>query len=67
MPITIYGIKNCDTMKKARAWFEEMIPVATFPYLHEHGLQHLDDGPHQDVSAFEFALDLLLAGLERLR
>ena len=20
MPITIYGIKNCDTMKKARAW-----------------------------------------------
>ncbi|KQV84252.1 ArsC family reductase [Rhizobium sp. Root1220] len=23
MPITIYGIKNCDTMKKARAWLEE--------------------------------------------
>jgi arsenate reductase len=22
MPITIYGIKNCDTMKKARAWLE---------------------------------------------
>ena len=43
-----------------------MIPVATLPYLHEHGLQHLDDGPHQDVSAFEFALDLLLGGLERL-
>ncbi len=21
--ITIYGIKNCDTMKKARAWLEE--------------------------------------------
>jgi arsenate reductase len=21
-PITIYGIKNCDTMKKARAWLE---------------------------------------------
>jgi arsenate reductase (glutaredoxin) len=20
--ITIYGIKNCDTMKKARAWLE---------------------------------------------
>jgi len=20
MPIAIYGIKNCDTMKKARAW-----------------------------------------------
>lgn len=22
MTITIYGIKNCDTMKKARAWLE---------------------------------------------
>jgi arsenate reductase len=23
VPITIYGIKNCDTMKKARAWLEQ--------------------------------------------
>jgi arsenate reductase len=23
VPITIYGIKNCDTMKKARAWLDE--------------------------------------------
>ena len=22
MPVTIYGIKNCDTMKKARGWLE---------------------------------------------
>ena len=22
MPITIYGIKNCDTMKKARGWLD---------------------------------------------
>jgi len=22
-PITIYGIKNCDTMKKARAWLDK--------------------------------------------
>jgi arsenate reductase len=22
MPITIYGIKSCDTMKKARAWLD---------------------------------------------
>ena len=22
MTITIYGIKNCDTMKKARAWID---------------------------------------------
>jgi arsenate reductase len=23
MPITIYGIKHCDTMKKARAWLDK--------------------------------------------
>jgi arsenate reductase (glutaredoxin) len=23
MHLTIYGIKNCDTMKKARAWLEK--------------------------------------------
>jgi len=23
MPITIYGIKNCDTMKKARPWLDK--------------------------------------------
>ena len=23
MPITIYGIKTCDTMKKARAWLDK--------------------------------------------
>jgi arsenate reductase len=23
LPITIYGIKNCDTMKRARAWLDK--------------------------------------------
>jgi hypothetical protein len=30
-------------------------------------MQHLEDGSYKDVSAFEFALDLLLESLERLR
>lgn len=50
-----------------RGFLDRMLPVATYPHLHEHGLQHLDDGPHQGVSAFEFTLDLLLDSLERLR
>ncbi len=29
-PITIYGIKNCDTMKKARAWLEKQGVNYTF-------------------------------------
>jgi len=59
--------KMPEHIEDARAWFEEMIPVATLPYLHEHGLQHLDEGPHHDVSAFEYGLDLLLGGFERLQ
>ncbi|HZL30081.1 MAG TPA: ArsC family reductase [Pseudolabrys sp.] len=30
MPITIYGIKNCDTMKKARAWLDKAGVVYAF-------------------------------------
>jgi AcrR family transcriptional regulator len=59
--------KMPEDIDDARAWFDEMIPVATLPYLHEHGLQHLDEGPHHDVSAFEYGLDLLLESLERQR
>jgi AcrR family transcriptional regulator len=54
-------------IKDLRAWFEEMIPAERFPYLHEHGLQHLNDGPYLPVNAYEFALDLLLESLERQR
>ena len=30
MAITIYGIKNCDTMKKARAWLDKKGVAYTF-------------------------------------
>lgn len=50
-----------------RAFIDRMVPVATYPHLHEHAVQHLEDGPHQDVPAFEYGLDLLLESLERLR
>jgi arsenate reductase len=29
-PVTIYGIKNCDTMKKARAWLDQHSVVYAF-------------------------------------
>jgi len=50
-----------------RGFLDRVIPVETYPYLHEHGMQHLEEGSYKDVSAFEFALDLLLESLERLR
>jgi arsenate reductase (glutaredoxin) len=30
LPVTIYGIKNCDTMKKARAWLDKRGVAYTF-------------------------------------
>jgi AcrR family transcriptional regulator len=50
-----------------RGFIERMAPASVFPHLHEHAMQHLEDGPHQDVPAFEYGLDLLLESLERLR
>ena len=29
-PVTVYGIKNCDTMKKARAWLDQKGVAYTF-------------------------------------
>jgi arsenate reductase len=37
--ITIYGIKNCDTMKKARAWLDEHGIAYTF---HDYKAQGVD-------------------------
>jgi AcrR family transcriptional regulator len=45
----------------------ELIPAADYPYLHEHGQQHLSEGPHRDVSAFEFGLDFIIGGLKKVR
>lgn len=47
--------------------FAREFPLDDYPYLAEHRDQHLADGPHQDVSAFELGLDLILDGLKQLR
>ncbi len=39
------------------------IPWDDLPHLTEHRDQHLADGPHREVSAFEVGLDLILDGL----
>ena len=40
MGITIYGIRNCDTMKKARAWLEAAGIAHDF---HDYRVQSLDE------------------------
>lgn len=37
--VTIYGIKNCDTMKKARAWLDEHGVVYSF---HDYKAQGIE-------------------------
>lgn len=39
------------------------IPWDDLPHLAEHRDQHLADGPHREVNAFEVGLDLILGGL----
>ncbi|MGH8206895.1 MAG: ArsC family reductase [Steroidobacteraceae bacterium] len=39
MVITIYGIKNCDTMKKARAWLDTHGLAYKFHDYHASGLE----------------------------
>jgi arsenate reductase len=40
MPITIYGIKNCDTMKKARAWLDKRGVAYAFHDYKTAGIEH---------------------------
>jgi hypothetical protein len=43
----------------------ETIPWDEHRDLAEHRDQHLSDGPHREVSAFEVGLDLILDGLQK--
>jgi AcrR family transcriptional regulator len=46
--------------------FIRQFPSDEYPHANDHVQQHFAEGPHQDVKAFEFALDLILDGLKRL-
>ncbi len=48
------------------AKFAQTITADTYPYLHEHAQQHFSEGPHREVSAFEFGLDLIVDGLKKI-
>ena len=47
--------------------FLKDFPADEYPYLAEHIEQHVTDSGHDGVSDFEFVLDLILDGLERMR
>lgn len=43
------------------------ISAEDYPYLVEHGIQHLSEGSHKEESEYEFGLRLILEGLRRMR
>jgi AcrR family transcriptional regulator len=54
-----------DATRLARQFMQEF-PRDEYPNVVEHVEQHLTDGPHKQVSAFELTLDLILDGLKRM-
>ena len=60
-----HSYSDADTSEMMAA-FERTITADEYPYLREHGEQHFAQGPHHDVSAFEFGLDLILDGLKKI-
>ena len=55
-----------DEMSDLIERFSRLISPDVYPHLYEHAQQHLSDGPHREVSAFEFGLDLILDGLREI-
>ena len=49
------------------ATFLQELPADDYPHFAEHVQQHLTEPGHHDVGGFEFQLDLILDGLQRLR
>ncbi|GLR60853.1 MULTISPECIES: ArsC family reductase [Rhizobium] len=56
MAVTIYGIKNCDTMKKARSWLEEHSVAYEF---HDYKALGIDRA-HLEAWIDEAGLDTVL-------
>jgi hypothetical protein len=56
---------TADEVKARVSTLMRTIPWDQYPHLAEHRDQHMNDGPHREVSAFEVGLDLILEGLKR--
>jgi AcrR family transcriptional regulator len=57
---------TAEEVSNFKATFEQTITADAYPYLYEHAQQHFSEGPHSEVRAFEFGLDLILDGLKKI-
>jgi AcrR family transcriptional regulator len=62
-----FSVDTSGDLAALASSFLEELPAEEYPYLTEHIEQHVTDSGHDDVSDFEFVLDLILDGLERSR
>jgi hypothetical protein len=53
-------------LSELAATFAQAISAGSYPHLREHGQQHSTEGPLHAISAFEFGLDLILEGLQKI-
>jgi AcrR family transcriptional regulator len=58
---------TAEEISSFAARFADTITPDAYPHLHEHGEQHMSDGAHREVSAFELGLDLIVDGLKKMR
>jgi AcrR family transcriptional regulator len=59
--------ENKEELDDLAGRFLSQIPTDEYPYVVEHARQHLEPASPDGKSEFEFGLDLILDGLERLR
>src|SRR4051812_8415408 len=57
---------TADEVSNLVAMFTAAVGADAYPYLHEHARQHAAEGPHRELSAFEFGLDLIVDGLRKI-
>lgn len=60
-------MRAAPDLRAIAAEYAERIPASEYPHLVEHMQQHMQPREPGALTEFDFALDLLLDGLERLR
>jgi hypothetical protein len=62
-----FSVDTSKDLATLASSFLKDFPTEQYPYLAEHIEQHVTESGHDGVSDFEFVLDLILDGLERMR
>jgi AcrR family transcriptional regulator len=62
-----FPFQNREELIDLAAEFMKAIPVDEYPYVIEHAQEHLDEPDPNEPNEFDFGLDLILDGLERMR